>query len=241
MSSRKHVTPRILEFLRETDTCTVSNAIETFRLRMRNEGYVHDVARCLFPALAPVAGYAVTGRIRTSAPPIANLCYYNRPDWWRYVDSVAGPKMLVMADVDRIPGTGALFGEIHAQIARALGCTAYVSNGSVRDVGALETMGFQCFAGGVSVSHSYAHIVDFGEPVEIGGQRIATGDLLHGDRHGIQIVPFEIAEGLPEVVGAIRAREAELIGYCQSGHFSVDKLDKMLEQDDEACQPPGRY
>jgi regulator of RNase E activity RraA len=241
MSSTAQVRPEILEFLRRTDTCTVSNAIETFRVRMRNEGYIHDVTRCLFPALPPAAGYAVTGRIRSSAPPIANLCYYNRADWWRYVASLPSPKIMVMDDVDRIPGTGALFGEVHAQIARSLGCIAYISNGSVRDVDRLEKMEFPCFAGGVSVSHSYAHVTDFGEPVEIGGQRIASGDLLHADRHGVQIVPTEIADRLRDAVAAITAREAELIGCCQSPDFSIDKLEKMLGQDDGLCHPPERY
>ena len=241
MSSPTLVRPEVLEFLRQTDTCTVSNAIETFRVRMRNEGYIHNVARCLFPALPPVAGFAVTGRIRTSAPPMAGLCYYNRTDWWRYVASAPSPKIIVMDDVDRMPGTGALFGEIHAQIARSLGCVAYISNGSVRDVGGLDTLGFQCFAGGVSVSHSYAHVIDFGEPVEIGGQRISPGDLLHGDRHGVQIVPQEIADRLRDAVAAITAREAELIGLCQSPDFSIDKLEKMLGEDDGRCHLPERY
>ena len=241
MSSPSQVRTEILEFLRQTDTCSVSNAIETFRVRMRNEGYIHNVARCLFPALPPVAGYAVTGRIRTSAPPIANLCYYNRADWWRYVASLPAPKIIVMEDVDRIPGTGALFGEIHAQIARSLGCVAYLSNGSVRDVGPLEKLGFPCFAGGVSVSHSYAHVIDFGEPVEIGGQRIAPGDLLHGDRHGVQIIPSELGDRLKDAVAAIADREAKLINLCRSPDFSIDKLEKMLGQDDGLCPPPERY
>src|SRR5690242_1782976 len=90
----------ILALLRETDTCAVSNAIESFNVRMRNEGYVHDAVRCLFPELPPVAGYAVTGRIRTAAPPIANLCYYHRMDWWEYVVRVPAPRIIVLADVD---------------------------------------------------------------------------------------------------------------------------------------------
>jgi 4-hydroxy-4-methyl-2-oxoglutarate aldolase len=234
------VGPQILDFLRRTDTCSVSNAIETFQVRMRNEGFIQGVARCTFPDLGPVAGYAVTGRIRTSAPPITNLCYYNRMDWWRYVTSVPSPRIIVMADMDRAQGTGAFVGEIHARIARALGCVAYVSNGTIRDVEALEEMRFPCFAGGVSVSHSYAHVIDFGEPVEIGGLRVAPGDLLHGDRHGVQMVPTEIADRLPAAVARISAHEAALIELCQSPDFSVEKLAAALEQELSPWPPPGR-
>jgi len=68
-----------------------------------------------------------------------------------------------------------------------------VTNGAVRDLPAVEAMGFQLFAAYVSPSHSYAHIIEFGEPVEIDGLQIASGDLLHADRHGVVEVPLSIA------------------------------------------------
>lgn len=233
----QQVAPQILDFLQRTDTCTLSNAIETFNLRMRNEGFVNGVSRSLFPEFPPVAGYAITGRIRTTAPPIANLCYYHRVDWWRYVAAHPGPKIIVIADVDPSPGTGAFLGEIHARIAQALDCVAYVTNGTVRDNAGLKSARFPCFAAGFSISHSYAHIVEFGEPVDLGGLTIATGDLLHADCHGVQKVPVEIAADLPAEVQRILKREADLIRFCQSADFSVGKLEAVLNQESESCQP----
>ena len=222
--------PDILTLLQETDTCTVSNAIETFSIRMRNEGYLQDAVQCLFSDLPPVAGYAVTARIRTSAPPMANLCYHERMDFWEYVAKMPSPKILVLADVDHAPGAGALIGEIHAEIGRALGCVGCVTNGTVRDIPGLQRNGFQCFAGGVSVSHAYGHIVEFGEPVEIGGLKISAGDVLQGDRHGVHAIPREIADRLPGAVAAIAKREAELIALCRSPGFSLDQLRAVIER-----------
>ena len=179
MESVNRVPPEILDFLRNTDTCSVSNAIEALNIRMRNEGFIQNAVKCMFPAMPPVAGYAITGRIRTTAPPISGLCYYQNIEWWEYVASVPGPKIIVLADMDRAPGVGAFFGEIHAQISKALGCVAYVTNGAVRDLAAMEAVRFQCFAGNVSVSHAYAHIVEMAEPVEIGSLKILSGDLIH--------------------------------------------------------------
>lgn len=230
----------ILDFLRRNDTCVVSNAIETFNVRMRNEGFIQGTAHCQFPKLAPVAGYAVTGRIRTAAQPIANRCYYHRMEWWEYVASFPSPTMIVLQDVDRVPGMGAVAGEIHARISRALGCVAYVTNGTIRDVPALEAAEYQCFAAGVSVSHAYAHIIDFGEPVEIGGLVITPGDLLHGDIHGVHTIPLSIAEALPEAVKSILDREAELISFCESQDFSLERLKEILNRETSACQPPDR-
>ncbi|MGA2596511.1 MAG: RraA family protein [Bryobacteraceae bacterium] len=240
MKKDQQVSAEFLEFLGRTDTCTVSNAIERFNVRMRNEGFIHDVTHCVFPDLPPVAGYAVTGRIRTSAPPIADLCYYHRLDWWRHVAALPAPKIIVIADVDRIPGTGALLGEIHVRIARALGCVACVTNGTVRDIEGIRSAEFQCFASGTSVSHSYAHIIEFGEPVDIGGLTISTGDLLHGDRHGVLKVPYGVVDGLPAEVAHIQNREAELIRFCQSPEFSLGKLEPILEQESASCQPRYR-
>jgi 4-hydroxy-4-methyl-2-oxoglutarate aldolase len=238
MENMKQVSTEVLDLLRNTDTCTVSNAIETFDVRMRNEGYIQDGIRCLLPQLHPVVGYAVTGRIRTSNHPIANLCYYHRIDWWQYVDTFPSPRILVLEDMDRIPGIGAFVGKVHAQIAKALNCVAYVSNGSVRDVHALERESFQCFAGGTSVSHAYAHIMEFGEPVEICGLKIAPGDLLQGDVNGVQTIPVEVAPRLPEAVAEIVKREAELIHLCKSPGFSLESLATLLGRESSKWQPP---
>ncbi len=228
MPDIRPVEPGVLDFLRRTDTCTVSNAIETFNVRMRNEGFIQAGVECMFPDLPPVAGYAVTARIRTTAPPISNLCYYQNIEWWKYVAGMPGPKILVVADMDPAPGVGAFFGEIHAEISKALGCVAYVSNGTVRDLPALRAAGFQCFSGSASVSHSYAHVVQMGEPVEIGGLEIRPGDLLHADCHGVQAVPVEIAGELPRAVSEIIAHEGELIRLCRQPDFSIEKLAAAL-------------
>jgi regulator of RNase E activity RraA len=222
------VSHEILDFLGRTDTCTISNAIEVLNVRMRNEGFLRGGVRCMFPELPPVAGFAVTGRMRAGAPPISGLCYYDRQDFWQYVASIPGPKIVVMEDMDSPSGMGALAGEIHAQIGRALGCVGWLTNGRVRDLNAVRKAGFQCFAEGPCVSHAYAHIVDFGGPVEIDGLEIHSGDLLHGDLNGVQTVPIAIAPKLPEVVRHIEEREAELIRLCQAPDFSLQKLEPVL-------------
>jgi regulator of RNase E activity RraA len=230
MENANRVDPEILDFLRKTDTCSVSNAIETLNVRMRNEGFIQGGVKCMFPAMPPVAGYAITGRIRTTAPPISGLCYYQNIEWWEYVASVPGPKIVVVADMDHAPGVGAFFGEIHAQISKALGCVAYVTNGAVRDLPALEAAHFQCFARNVSVSHAYAHIVEMAEPVEIGSLKIQPGDLIHADRHGVQTVPKGNASALPAIFSEIAGRERELIQLCKQPDFSVEKLVDALKR-----------
>ncbi len=135
-----------LKELEQLDTCTVSNAIERFNVRTRNEGFVNGSVRCIFPRFPSKIGYAVTARIRTSSTPIAGRWYYDRMDWWSYLHTIPAPRFIVVEDVDHMPGLGAWFGEIHAYISKALGTSAYLTNGAVRDVPRVKTAGIQAFA-----------------------------------------------------------------------------------------------
>jgi len=119
---------------------------------------------------------------------------------------------------------GAFLGEVHSNILVALGCVGAVTNGSVRDLPAVEGLGFQFFAGTLSVSHSYVHIVETGTPVTIGGLTISSGDLLHGDQHGIQMIPNSLVAKIPQAAAAIAAREKAVIDQCRSSDVTLEKL-----------------
>ncbi|HWF17754.1 MAG TPA: RraA family protein [Verrucomicrobiae bacterium] len=213
-----------LEALRGLDACTVANAIETFHERLRNEGFANDSIHCLFPELKPMVGYAATVKIRGSAPPTADRPYPDRTDWWDYINSLPLPRVVVVHDVSTRVGLGSLLGAVHVNILRALKCVGAVTNGSARDLPSARDLKFPLFTGGVSVSHAYVHIVEFGRPVEIAGLKINSGDLLHGDLHGIQSVPLDIAARIPETAARIQKNEQELIALCQSPDFSLEKL-----------------
>ena len=226
----KTISPELLQALRQLDACTLANVIETFHERLRNEGFVDGSVRCLFPRLPPVVGYAATVKIRGSAPPTASSPYSDRTDWWDYVNSLPTPRVVVVEDAATRVGLGSLLGGVHVNILRALHCVAAVTNGSVRDIPAAEKLGFQLFAGNVSVSHAYVHIVEFGQPVVIGGLNISSGDLLHGDLHGVQNIPLELAEKIPPAAVRLSARRQELEDLCQSPGFSLEKLRQAVAQ-----------
>lgn len=225
------LTSEQLEILRLLDACTLANAIETFHERLRNEGFTDNSVHCLFPHLTPMLGYAATVKIRGSAPPTADRRYPDRTDWWDYILSLPAPRVVVVQDVATKAGLGSLLGVVHVNILRALGCAGAVTNGAVRDLPAAEKLGFQLFAGSISVSHAYVHIVEFGTPVEIGGLKIESGDLLHGDLHGVQSIPSDIVGKIPLAAAEIIAREQELIALCQSKDFSIEKLRAAIAKD----------
>jgi regulator of RNase E activity RraA len=224
-----HLLPEQLEELRQCSTCIVASAIETFKVRLPNTGFTDFSVRCVFEDLPPIAGYAVTARIRTSEPPMeGGSYYYDHSDWWDRVLTIPAPRVVVVEDMDRPPGLGAFVGEVHANILLALGCVGIVTNGAVRDLPNVRAAGFQMFARNVSVSHAYAHIFEFGSPVRVGGLEVGPGDLIHGDRHGVQTVPGEIAARVPGVAREILEKRKRLIQLCHSADFSVERLRELI-------------
>src|SRR5579863_1621001 len=219
-----------LDALRRLDTCTVSNAIETFEVRLRNAGFADARIRCMFEDFPPMVGYAATARMRSGEPPIAGRFFSDRTDWWNSILQVPAPRIVVLEDLDKPPGLGAFLGDMHASILRALGCVGYVTDGGVRELPRVRDIGLHLFAGNVTVSHAYAHIFDFGSKITVGGLEVHPGDLLHGDRHGLLTVPRQIVAEIPAVAARLQEEEQEVIDFCRSRDFSVDKLQHLLKK-----------
>jgi 4-hydroxy-4-methyl-2-oxoglutarate aldolase len=212
-----------LEALRRYDTCTVANAIETFDVRPRTAGFASPEIRSIFPQMGVMVGYAVTARARAAEPADGS---YSRHGWWDAIVAAPAPRVAVIQDLDD-PPVGAFWGEVQSNIHKALGCLGCVTNGGVRDLREVEPLGFQYFAGSVMVSHGYVHMVDFGTPVTIGGLEIKTGDLIHADLHGVQVIPDEIAREIPAAAEKIIAKERTVISLCQSSQFALDELKRI--------------
>ena len=209
--------------LRALSSPTVANAIETFKVRPREAGNLSSEIRGLFPDLGPVVGYAVTAVIRAEHPaPEGKRA--STFAWWDYIQTIPAPRIVVMHDLDQPQGQGAFWGEVQANIHKALGCVGVVTDGSVRDLDEVGKLGFQFCAAHVSVSHANVHLVDFGIPVKVGGVWINPGDLLHGDQHGVVAIPHEIAERVPEAADRVAADEQRIIRACQAEGITVERL-----------------
>ncbi|MBI4635332.1 MAG: RraA family protein [Candidatus Rokubacteria bacterium] len=225
----------MIEALRKFSSPSVANAIETFNVRPRNQGFMSSEIRALFPELGPLVGYAVTALIRAEPQPIDGH-RASTFGWWDYVQTIPAPRVVVVHDLDEPRGQGAQWGEVQANIHRALGVAGVVTDGSVRDLDEVRALGFQFVAAHVSVSHAYVHMVDFGIPVKVGGLWVRPGDLVHADQHGVATVPAEIAAGVPEAVAKVEAAERRIISLCQSPDFSAERLKALYRE-----VRPGTY
>jgi 4-hydroxy-4-methyl-2-oxoglutarate aldolase len=213
-----------LQALRRINSCAVANAIETFGVRLRNTGFTDSSISCVYDNLPPMVGYAATLRIRTSEPPMEGDSYFYRLDWLEHLLSLPKPRVLVIQDLDPEPGLGAFIGDVHANILAALGCVGVVTNGAVRNVDEIRPLKFQRFAGSLSVSHAFAHVLDFGKPLAVTRMEVRPGELIHGDVHGVQTIPAEVASKVAAVAAEMMQQEQDVIDLSRSADFTIEKL-----------------
>jgi 4-hydroxy-4-methyl-2-oxoglutarate aldolase len=215
-----------LTVLHRFNTPTIANAIELFEVRPRSCGFLSPGLHCLSPERPPVAGFAVTATISSQTPD--SFGRRESFDYWEHVESVPGPRIAVVQDIDPYPSTGSFWGEVNASVHLALGCSGALTNGGVRDVDEMRNAGFQALYGHLSVSHSYIHICDFGRPVTVGGLEVKPGDLIQMDQHGALNVPLETLPHLEAAVAEIERRERPVIEYARSGSATRSGLVRMV-------------
>src|SRR5438094_8120129 len=175
--------------------------------------------RCLFPDLGPMVGYAATATIRAKSPG-----HGDQTALYQHGREVAGPRVVVVQDLDEPPGLGSLWGEVNATIFGALGCAGCVTNGCVRDLKEARSMGFHFFAAGPGVSHAYVRVESAGQPITVGGLRVRPTDLIHADQHGVLLIPIAVAAERPGADGRDLAAEQRLLRWVRSPDFDADEL-----------------
>ena len=221
--------PEEIEALRKISSPTIANAIETFDIRPRGEGFTGVGVNCLFPERGAMIGYACTAMIH-SGQPAAPKRLASRTDYWEYVKQAPWPKVSVVQDLSHVP-LGAYFGEVNSHIHLALGSEGLLTNGTVRDIDEVRGTDFKVFASGVTVSHGFAHLEDFNRTVKVFGMTVVPGDLIHADKHGAVIIPKSIAAQVVSAARAIEKEERVMITLCKSEGFSISALDKLISPD----------
>ena len=207
--------------LRAIDTPTICNAIESFNVRGRVEGFTGLDLRCLLPGQGFMVGYAVTLTVDASTPDGQQDSRVWR-DWLEAMAASPQPVVLIMQDVGPQPRKSAHFGEVMGTLSRRLGAVGVVTNGGVRDLDEVRRLGLHYFAAGAVPSHGQPRLVSVGQPVQIDGVTFQPGDLVHGDINGVTIIPAEIAAQVAEAAAVVRADEADLLAYITSPAFSID-------------------
>ncbi|MFE3456636.1 RraA family protein [Nocardiopsis aegyptia] len=200
-------TPALSNALRRTDAGADGQAY--------TDGSIHRVTG------GSLLGTAVTATMRAREPgddavPVADL--------HRAILAVQGPVVVVVQDLDEVPGAGAFLGEVNGTLLSALGIAGFVTNGRVRDEPDLRDMGYAVHAAGLCVARAHMRLTAVGVPVRIAGLDVAPGDLLHGDGHGVLRIPPEAVGDLLGLAERIRAEEQEIVTWARSADFTREGL-----------------
>jgi regulator of RNase E activity RraA len=180
-------------------------------------------------------GYAVTAVISADSPEGRRI---QPQEWWEQILKITEPRVVVIHDIDQ-PVIGSFWGEVNANIYKALGCVGTVTDGSVRDLDEVKETGFRFFSSCVTVSHAYVHLVEIGIPVKVGGLVVKPGDLIMGDKHGVISIPLEIARDIPKAAQLVEDWERPIINFCKSKGFTTDGL-KERYMSPRPTWPPQR-
>lgn len=222
------LTKKQLEELREFDTPTVSNAIERFNIRPWTEGFMNSEIKCILADGKPMVGYASTAKISAINPPTEEQKEMSMK-YYKSVKDAPNPTIAVIQDIDSIP-IGSFWGEVNVSQHKALGCVGTITNGGVRDLDQVQDIGFSFFASCVLVSHAYVHLENYNYAVVVGGLTVKPGDLLHADKHGVCLIPGEIAAEVAEACRKVQRAEKPVISGCrkhfEKGDVSLDDLKK---------------
>ena len=208
-----------VEWLKKYDSPTVANAIETFKVRDRTEGYIGGYVRALYDT-GVMVGQALTVTIGQQPGKVAPREGY----WamWEALEQMPAPAVIVMQDVSGAPERYACAGEVMATMAQRLGAVGFVTDGGLRDIAEVQALGMHYYAAFPVVSHGNFQIMDVGVPIEVDGQVVRTGDILHGDINGIVIVPNDVLDGLEAAIGVIRDRESRFMNFIRSDTFTLE-------------------
>ncbi len=226
--------------LKRWNTPTIYNGWEQITKHDRTKHAINlEETRDYMAQMGPMVGYAVTLVIEPSNPKHRETNPKAGSEYRRYVAGVPGPKIVVVQDLDKPRVIGSFWGEVNSNTHRALGCVGTITDGAVRDLDEMTNAGFKALARRMCVGHAYVCPVRWDCPVEVFGQRIEPGQLIHADKHGFLAIPNEDVPRLLEASRFMDANECDTV-IAAARNCAGLGTEEALKKLDEASAGFGR-
>ncbi len=216
--------------LKRGNTPTIYNGWEQItRHDVATDGVNLEETTDFMPRMGPMVGYAVTVVAEPSNPTHKQEHPKAPMEYLRYVASVPGPKIVIVQDLDKPRVLGSFWGEVNANIHRALGCVGTITDGAIRDWDEMCNAGFKALAQRFCVGHAHSWPVRWNCEVEVFGRSIRPGQLIHADKHGFLAIPDEDAPQLLEASRFMDSNECRTV--IPAGRGSVGKSTEEILAD----------
>jgi len=222
--------------LKRWNTPTIYNGWEQITKRdSGHECFNLEETRDFMPHMGPMIGYAVTLIIQPGNPEHKMNKSANWMEYRKYIASVPGPKIVIVQDLDKPNVYGSFWGEVNANVHKALGCVGTITDGSIRDLDEMNNAGFKALARRLSVGHAYSTPVRWNCEVEVFGDKIKPGQLIHADKHGFLVIPEEDQERILEAARFMDSNECKtVIAAARSAHGKP--TEQILNEINEASK-----
>ncbi|MCW3838306.1 RraA family protein [Sphingomonas canadensis] len=134
-----------------------------------------------------------------------------------YIDDVPDGHVVVIDNGGRDDAT--IWGDILTEIAHRRRLAGTLIDGISRDVALCRELGYPVFSKGhwMRTGKDRVQVERMDCPVNIGGARVAPGDLIRGDADGVVVIPREHEDAVLAAAEEIHAAEERIRAACRSG------------------------
>ena len=202
--------------LRGVSTATLST--QFFKRGFRNV-FLQGISRLTKPSGGNLVGPAYTMRNIPAREDIDQLSAFNDPDHpqRKAIESVPPGHVLVLdCRGDKRVASG---GQILTTRLKMRGAAGLVSDGPVRDSGAISALDFPvyCAGGSAPLNLIHHHAVDLNVPIGCGGVAVYPGDVIVGDDEGVVVIPRNLAAEVAADAAAQEEMEAFILERIEGG------------------------
>lgn len=221
--------------LKRWNTPTIYNGWEQItKSDAGKDAFNLEECRDFMPEMGPMVGYAVTVVIEPGNPEHRKQNPQAWSEYRRYVASFSGPKIIVVQDLDKPQIFGSFWGEVNSSIHKALGCVGTITDGAIRDLDEMCSVGFKAIAKRLCVGHAYNHPVRWNCEVQVFGRTVRPGELIHADKHGFIVLPWEDQVQLLEAARFMDSNECRTIIEAANSCSGLS-IGETLQRIDKAC------
>ncbi len=215
--------PQTLEHLRRVSVATLCTQL--FKRGFRNV-FIQGIGRLTRPSGGNLVGPAFTMRNIPAREDIDQISAFDNPEHPQRKGIESVPPGHVLVIDCRGETRVASGGQILTTRLKVRGAAGLVSDGPVRDSGAIGAMDFPvyCAGGSAPLNLIHHHAIDLNVPIGCGGVAVYPGDIMVGDDEGVAVIPRHLADEV--------ARDA----------FEQEKMEAfILERIENGAALPGTY
>jgi len=210
------VQPDTLERLRHASVATICTQL--FWRGLRNV-FIQGISRLTTPSGGNLVGPAFTLRNIPAREDLDQIGVFENPEHpqRKAIESVPPGHVLVIDC--RGETRVASGGHILTTRLKVRGAAGLVSDGPLRDSGAIAAMDFPvyCAGGSAPLNLIHHHAIDLNVAIGCGGVAVYPGDIIVGDDEGVAVIPQHLADEVARDAGEQEILEAFVLERIEAG------------------------